>query len=239
MWSVHIFRHLNTAPKVFLILLLTSCVGFPNIITSAAQSAAREQTRWPRDSRSENVGNAKHFYESSFPYPLTDWDTPDFLLVRENSTWISQFFNKLGNAALQSGKAQSRKLPWHTNWPVSHARLAFHLVVMQRKRSPFTEWATGIVIATIRCFLRDRDRNAQAMAIHRCVRSTTPTNHTASDRNKTILQRQSAGAKALLVGNENGCTKGLVRSRPYLTAHWRHPDCRAAIKKAGDQCAVR
>ena len=45
--------------------------------------------------------------------------------------------------------------------------------------------------------------------------------------------------RLFLVGNENGCTKGLVRSRPYLTAHWRHPDCRAAIKKAGDQCAVR
>ena len=43
MWSLHIFRHLNTAPKVFLILLLTSCVGFPNIITSAAQSAARNK----------------------------------------------------------------------------------------------------------------------------------------------------------------------------------------------------
>ena len=56
---------------------------------------------------------------------------------------------------------------------------------------------TGAQLGLSLHFLRDRDRNAQAMAIHRCVRSTTPTNHTASDRNKTILQRQSAGAKAL------------------------------------------
>jgi hypothetical protein len=44
------------------------------------QASFREQTRWPRDSQSENVGNAK-LHQRAFPYPATDWNLPSNLRI--------------------------------------------------------------------------------------------------------------------------------------------------------------
>ena len=85
------------------------------------------------DTQAITPGNAKCFESEHFPLTRDRLRHTRVFTGAGKLNLNSLFFNKLGNAALQSGKAHSRKLPWHTNWPVSHARLAFHLIVMQRK----------------------------------------------------------------------------------------------------------